>query len=123
MDKTHSNDFLYLPYSPAEIIERLLVKDQRLLLVGASRKSKSSLIRLIAGFLKEAGRSCRLLCADPGASEFGIPGAVCLGGWEDDVLDEVWRNTPFYDFKQTVKMNRYHNETESRGRYRQIKYR
>lgn len=70
--------------TPAVLVDRLLVEDRRVLLVGAPGVGKSSLAAQLAGALFQAGRVCTCIGADPGSPAFGVPGALCLGTWQGD---------------------------------------
>ncbi|MGC1951259.1 MAG: Clp1/GlmU family protein, partial [Gammaproteobacteria bacterium] len=70
--------------TPGVLVDRLLVEDRRVLLVGAPGVGKSSLAAQLAGALFQAGRVCTCIGADPGSPAFGVPGALCLGTWQGD---------------------------------------
>lgn len=70
-------------FSPERLAGRLSRPNPRLLLFGASGTGKSSLADSLAPLLTGAGQRCHCLGADPGIPSFGVPGAVCLGRWEE----------------------------------------
>lgn len=69
---------------PQRLAGNLLQHDRRILLFGQPGIGKSTLAAGLARRLAAQGRRCLCLGADPGSPGFGIPGAVCLGQWEDD---------------------------------------
>ena len=71
------------PWLPAEIIERALNTDQRVLLFGQPGIGKSTYASGLARTLHTQGHSCWCIGADPGSPRFGVPGSVCLGHWQD----------------------------------------
>ena len=73
-----------LASSPELIAARLCAAKQRILLFGASGIGKSTLAAQLAAILARDGRSCTCIGADPGSPAFGVPGAVCLGRWQND---------------------------------------
>jgi ribonuclease Z len=73
-----------LAYAPELLAARLFAVDQRVLLFGATGIGKSTLAAHLASILARDGRSCFCIGADPGSPAFGIPGAVCLGNWQND---------------------------------------
>ncbi len=73
-----------IAYSAGLIIDRVLTTDRRVLLFGESGIGKSTLAAHLAASLEHAGRPCTSIGADPGSPAFGVPGAVCLGAWQED---------------------------------------
>lgn len=71
------------PWPPAEIIERALSTDRRVLLFGQPGIGKSTYASGLARTLHAQGHNCWCIGADPGSPRFGVPGAVCLGHWQD----------------------------------------
>ena len=71
------------PWLPAEIIERALNTDRRVLLFGQPGIGKSTYASGLARTLHTQGHSCWCIGADPGSPRFGVPGSVCLGHWQD----------------------------------------
>jgi ribonuclease BN (tRNA processing enzyme) len=69
--------------NPAVLADRVHVHDRCVLLVGAPGVGKSTLAAQLAEALFKGGRSCACISADPGSPAFGVPGALCLGTWED----------------------------------------
>jgi ribonuclease BN (tRNA processing enzyme) len=67
---------------PSDIVQRLLYRRRRVLLFGRPGIGKSTLASRLAAVLFERGSSVWCLAADPGSPLFGVPGAVCLGCWE-----------------------------------------
>jgi ribonuclease BN (tRNA processing enzyme)/energy-coupling factor transporter ATP-binding protein EcfA2 len=72
-----------IPCSPELIAARLAGAERRVLLCGESGIGKSTLAAGLAGVFAGSGRPCLGISADPGSPAFGVPGAVCLGRWED----------------------------------------
>lgn len=75
-----------LAAEPFAIIDAVLRRDRRVLLIGPPGIGKSTLVNALADGLGRAGRACWCIGADPGSPLFGVPGAVCLGrrdgeGW------------------------------------------
>jgi len=70
-----------LGHEAMALVERLLERPARLLLLGAPGVGKSTLARDMAEALAEAGYAPRCLGADPGSPAFGPPGAVALAEW------------------------------------------
>lgn len=81
---TEGDTFSVLPGTPGSIVAALLAKDKRILLVGDVGSGKSTLAAGLANSLREAGRHCWCIGADPGSPAFGVPGAVCLAAWRGD---------------------------------------
>jgi len=79
--RTEGDTFSVLPGTPGSIVAALLATDKRILLVGDVGSGKSTLAAGLANSLREAGRHCWCIGADPGSPAFGVPGAVCLAGW------------------------------------------
>lgn len=73
-----------LKHSADTIISTIFTVDRRVLLFGETGIGKSTLARELAQRLEESGRTCFCLSADPGSPSFGIPGAICLGSWQED---------------------------------------
>ena len=73
-----------LAYSPELIATRLCTAEQRILLFGASGIGKSTLAAQLAVILARNGQTTTCIGADPGSPAFGVPGAVCLGRWQND---------------------------------------
>ncbi len=82
-DETIANTLPVLPHTSAEIIDAALAVDRRVLITGAPGTGKSTLGAALAQKLAQTGRDCWCIGADPGSPAFGIPGAVCLGRWDD----------------------------------------
>ncbi|MEJ2455390.1 MAG: Clp1/GlmU family protein, partial [Candidatus Thiodiazotropha sp.] len=61
-----------------------MTTDQRVMLFGQPGIGKSTLAAKLGRTLREAGRVPLCLGADPGSPAFGVPGALCLGEWQDD---------------------------------------
>ena len=70
--------------APERIAGEFLANDRRVLLAGESGTGKSTLAAGLAQTLARTGRSCICIGADPGSPAFGVPGAVCLGRWQQD---------------------------------------
>jgi ribonuclease Z len=66
---------------PQALVELLLSKNKRLLLLGSPGIGKTTLAARLAERLNAAQREVRCLVADPGTPAFGLPGAVNLGVW------------------------------------------
>ena len=73
-----------LKHSADIIISTIFTVDRRVLLFGETGIGKSTLVKELAQKLGESGRTCFCLNADPGSPSFGIPGAVCLGSWQEE---------------------------------------
>jgi ribonuclease Z len=74
---------LYLEQEPPDFLTgKLLANDQRVLLFGQPGAGKSTLAAQLARKLEKAGRPCACIGADPGSPAFGVPGALCLGHWQ-----------------------------------------
>jgi ribonuclease BN (tRNA processing enzyme)/energy-coupling factor transporter ATP-binding protein EcfA2 len=73
-----------IAYAPELIAAKLAGAERRLLLCGESGIGKSTLATALAGVFAKAGHACLCIGADPGSPSFGVPGAVCLGRWEND---------------------------------------
>jgi ribonuclease BN (tRNA processing enzyme) len=84
-----SGGFPVLEYLPSNIIDKVLMTDQRVLLFGQPGIGKSTLAAKLGHELFNAGRSCTCIGADPGSPGFGVPGALCCGEWTDN----AWRLT------------------------------
>jgi ribonuclease Z len=82
MQHPSAHAFPWFDHRPEVLIERLLVRARRVLLLGAPGVGKSWLAAGLAKALAQAGRPCSCLSADPGSPLFGVPGAVALGVWE-----------------------------------------
>ena len=65
---------------PSSLAQRLSGR-RRVLFVGSPGSGKSSLAAQIAAVLAQQGAACTCIGGDPGSPAFGVPGAVCLGGW------------------------------------------
>ena len=65
---------------PSSLAQRLSGR-RRVLFVGAPGSGKSTLAAQIAAVLAQQGAACTCIGGDPGSPAFGVPGAVCLGGW------------------------------------------
>jgi ribonuclease BN (tRNA processing enzyme) len=78
----HIDQPLY--HAPEGIIEHALGTDRRVLLFGQPGIGKSTFASRVARALQAQGRSCWCIGADPGSPRFGLPGAVCLGHWQED---------------------------------------
>lgn len=68
----------------AKIADKLRSRNRRALLFGEPGIGKSTWAAALARALTAAGRGCWCIGADPGSPAFGIPGAVCLGKWQDE---------------------------------------
>ncbi|MDX1487236.1 MAG: hypothetical protein R3268_03475, partial [Acidiferrobacterales bacterium] len=82
-----SADGLSLPaldYATLKIADKLRVRKRRALLFGEPGVGKSTWAAALARALTAAGGHCWCIGADPGSPAFGIPGAVCLGKWQDE---------------------------------------
>ena len=90
---------LYLEQEPpAFLTGKLLANDRRVLLFGQPGAGKSTLAAQLAHKLEKAGRPCACIGADPGSPAFGVPGALCLGhwqqtGWQTLAIEAMWRQT------------------------------
>lgn len=67
---------------PSGLVDAVLGANRRILLVGAPGIGKSTLVSGLADALGRGHRVCWCIGADPGSPLFGVPGAVCLGRWE-----------------------------------------
>jgi ribonuclease BN (tRNA processing enzyme)/energy-coupling factor transporter ATP-binding protein EcfA2 len=76
---------------PEALVELLLSRERRLLLLGPPGIGKTTLAATLAEQLSNRGREVRCLAADPGMPAFGIPGAVNLGVWQQG----EWKNVAF----------------------------
>lgn len=76
-------DFPWFGADSEALVGRLLARDRRVLLLGASGVGKSWLAARLAAALAGTGRPCACLGADPGSPAFGLPGAVSLGVWDE----------------------------------------
>ena len=65
---------------PSSLAQRLSGR-RRVLFVGSPGSGKSTLAAQIAAVLAQQGAACTCIGGDPGSPAFGVPGAVCLGGW------------------------------------------
>jgi ribonuclease BN (tRNA processing enzyme) len=72
-----------LDSATATIADKLGSRNRRVLLFGESGIGKSTLAAELTQTLTAAGQRCWCIGADPGSPAFGIPGAVCLGEWQD----------------------------------------
>jgi ribonuclease Z len=75
-----------LPHSAPEIAAALSAQ-RRVLLVGDPGSGKSTLSAALGAAFQARGEAWACLSGDPGNPAFGIPGAVCLGRWQN----EGWR--------------------------------
>jgi ribonuclease BN (tRNA processing enzyme) len=66
------------------IAQELDSDHHRTLVFGEMGIGKSTLTSHLAGAMEKAGQSCFGLGADPGSPAFGVPGAVCLGRWQNN---------------------------------------
>jgi len=66
------------------VAEELGSDHQPILIFGEMGIGKSTLTTDLASAMEKAGQSCFCLGADPGSPAFGVPGAVCLGKWQDN---------------------------------------
>lgn len=73
-----------LPAEASAVIDAVLQTDRRVLLMGQPGVGKSTLVQALAEVLGRGGRTCWCIGADPGSPLFGVPGAVCLGRWNDE---------------------------------------
>lgn len=69
---------------PDRIAKALGSDNYRTLVFGEMGIGKSTLTTHLAEAMEEAGQSCFGLGADPGSPAFGVPGAVCLGRWQNN---------------------------------------
>lgn len=69
---------------PELFAEKLGRDHQRVLIFGEMGIGKSTLTTDLASAMEKAGQSCFCLGADPGSPAFGVPGAVCLGRWQNN---------------------------------------
>ncbi len=69
---------------PERMAEALGKDHHRVLLFGEMGSGKSTLTTNLARVMEKAGQSCACLGADPGSPAFGVPGAVCLGRWQNN---------------------------------------
>jgi len=69
---------------PDAIVDTILTRDRRVLLVGAPGMGKSTLVMQLAQALSANGRKYCCISADPGTPLFGVPGAVSRGEWHGD---------------------------------------
>ncbi len=88
-ETTPPSRFPELANSPAEMIDRILLQDRRVLLYGPPGAGKSVLAARLGQALGASGRGCWCLSADPGSPAFGVPGAVSLGRWTADSWQEI----------------------------------
>jgi ribonuclease BN (tRNA processing enzyme) len=72
------------PIQPSAIVDTILTRDRRVLIVGAPGVGKSTLATQLAQALYANDRQCWCISADPGSPVFGVPGAVALGDWQTD---------------------------------------
>ena len=79
--QTHTEPPPLSATAPEAIIDAVLGRACRVLLVGQPGIGKSTLVDALAGALGRGGRDCRCIGADPGSPRFGVPGAVCLARW------------------------------------------
>jgi len=82
MTRLTDQPLYHLPHSG--IIEHALGRNRRVLLFGQPGIGKSTFASGLARTLHAQGRTCWCVGADPGSPRFGVPGAVCLGYWQDD---------------------------------------
>jgi ribonuclease BN (tRNA processing enzyme) len=68
---------------PEAIADSLFDRRRRILVFGETGIGKSTLITGLSRCLDQNGIRHRILLADPGSPAVGIPGAVCLGRFED----------------------------------------
>lgn len=80
----HTETLPTLECAPAIIVDNVLSRDRRVLLLGEPGIGKSTLAAELARTLWNAARRARCIGADPGAPTFGIPGAVCRGEWQGE---------------------------------------
>ena len=83
-----------LSADPQAVVETVLPRDRRVLLLGPPGVGKSTLVDALATALAQGGRTCHCLGADPGSPLFGVPGAVCLGrrdgmAWSLDAIEAL----------------------------------
>ncbi len=71
-------------HEPKLVAEKLSKAHQRVLLFGEPGIGKSTLTTDLARAVEAAGQSCWCVGADPGSPAFGVPGAVCLGRWQNN---------------------------------------
>jgi ribonuclease Z len=83
MNTPRSPDFPTVSAVADTLLDTVLRRDRRVLLVGQPGVGKSTLCAALAMALDKTGRTCHCLGADPGSPLFGVPGAVCLGRRED----------------------------------------
>ncbi|OLQ79098.1 hypothetical protein BIT28_01805 [Photobacterium proteolyticum] len=73
------------------LFQTLLKQHERVLLFGPTGAGKSYMAAELARRLSAADQSCVCLSADPGSPKFGVPAAVNIGIWRDD----LWRLADF----------------------------
>lgn len=73
-----------LPFNPDSLAEQLLNNGRRILLFGETGIGKSTLATELAKIFSAKGLNCLCIVADPGSPNFGLPGTVSLGQWQEN---------------------------------------